>query len=138
MLIISVFLYFRMLLFIPIDQAALVDLLFPSTRDAYLEAVSQLRAQPMPVFLSQIITDMFFALTFYPSLAFLVRARSTGTLFLISGAADVTENVFSLLAFFSGSAFAPAPCVTNVKFISLALAVLFSLFIFLWNLSKRR
>ncbi len=131
----SIFLYLAMLFLIPIDKAALVDLLFPSNAASYAEVMELYQMVPFKWVLLLFITDTLFALTFYPGMALVSKWRAVQVLFVISGVSDISENCMSLYTYFTHNSVPFAASLTNLKFVALGAALILA---FLPNLSKRR
>ncbi len=132
-------LYLIMLFTIPLEKNSLVDLLFPSTGETYAQTMQLYRQNPPALVCILFLIDTLFVCTFYVGMALLVTKRMLKVFFLISGAADMVENLISLSTFYSSDILSFAPVITNLKFIALGLAAAGSLGALVFSsLSKHR
>ncbi len=117
-------LYLAMLLFLPVQRSALVDLLIPSTSESYAQTHLLYRMEPSSSVYLQCIMDTLFVLCFYPSMALLTRSRLRCVMFTAAGVGDMVENLAAVSGYLTADPVRSAPLWTNLKWLSLFLLLL--------------
>ncbi len=127
--ILYTFMLTKLFFTLDIDSRALIDVIFYSTPDKILKALSFLPNTHLGPYYMQVLIDSFFIVSFYPLLISLfLQSPTIITVVTISGLADIIENGFSLY-FFSNRIFDQhlltiGSLVTNIKFLFLLITLL--------------